>query len=120
MSDRGQGIARPQGGGIEIYLEAAEAPDELAESLRGLTGGTAFYFAGLSHDADGSLPRAHGGRWRQHYRARFALGAREGVVGDPQIFALLRSLTERYRWSRVERVQFRSAALPRLVRSASG
>ena len=120
MSDRGQGAARPQRGGIEICLEASETPDELAESLRGLTGGTAFYFAGLSHDADESLPQAYGGRWQQHYRARFALEARQGVVGDPQIFALLRSLTGRYRWSRVERVQHRTAALPRLLRSASG
>ena len=120
MSEMGQANKKLHGKGIEVHLEATESPEALVEALRHLSGGTAFSFAGLSHDADESLPKAHGGRWAQFYRARFALRADQGVVGDPQIFALLRGLAARYRWSRVEKVHLRTVALPRLVRAATG
>ena len=74
---------------VTVTLASAHDRDDLIGVLDGLSQQTAFDFVEVRPAAQGVAERWH---------ARFRLSARNGVVGDTQIFALLRFLTGDVRW----------------------
>ena len=74
---------------VEVTVMAPQTPNALRD-LGAIARGTAFRLAGVT-------PIDRG------WRCRFELAAEVGVVGDAQLFDLLRRVGEIYRWTGVDK-----------------
>jgi D-arabinose 1-dehydrogenase-like Zn-dependent alcohol dehydrogenase len=78
--------------GFHTVIETAMDREDVRASLEGLAENSAFRLVSLEECGEGPAE----GRL---LCAEFALRARRGCVGDPQIFALLREIAVRHRWN---------------------
>ena len=112
----GTGIAAPPPGmalpqrrrvaGFSTRIECRLPDSELARSLSEMTERSAFRLSRLTADCSlgNGAGAGAGDGGTQIYRATFTLDAPNGATGDSQIFALLRDIAARYRWTDVEKV----------------
>jgi hypothetical protein len=83
--------------GFHCVVETDMDIEDIRASLEGLAENSAFHLVDLEERGEATKD---GGRC---LRAEFRLTARNGTVGDPQVFALLRDIAQRHRWNSMEK-----------------
>lgn len=83
--------------GFHCVIETDMDIEDIRASLEGMAENSAFHLVELEERGEDTKD---GGRC---LRAEFRLTARNGTVGDPQIFALLREIAQRHRWNSMEK-----------------
>lgn len=83
--------------GFSTVIETSLDEDALRDSLEAMAAESAFTLENLTVEGPGPSPMS------QFIRAEFALVARRGTTGDPQIFALLREVAGTHRWNGMEK-----------------
>jgi hypothetical protein len=83
--------------GFHCVIETEMDIEDIRASLEGMAENSAFDLVELEERGEDTKD---GGRC---LRAEFKLRARNGTVGDPQIFALLREIAARHRWNSMEK-----------------
>ncbi|MEM8550828.1 MAG: hypothetical protein AAGF45_00475 [Pseudomonadota bacterium] len=83
--------------GFSTIIETGLDEDTLRSSLEAMAAESAFTLENLTVEGPGPSPMS------QFVRAEFALVAKRGTTGDPQIFALLRDVAAVHRWNGVDK-----------------
>jgi len=83
--------------GFHCVIETDMPIEDIRASLEGMAENSAFRLVDLDERGEDTKD---GGRC---LHAEFTLTARNGTVGDPQIFALLREVAQHHRWNSMEK-----------------
>jgi isocitrate dehydrogenase len=92
--------------GIDVFVESAMSPTELAESLSDAISGTTFTLQVITNRGSTVFPTSDRSvSLVDHYRCRFMAKNRFGGVGNPEILSLLTRIGEDHTWMHVEKLQ---------------